>query len=299
MTSAEDLSPGLRTQVLTEALPYIRRFWGSTVVVKFGGHAMVDATLAQQFADDIVLLHAVGMRIVVVHGGGPQITAAMEKLGKVPEFREGQRVTDAETLEIVRMVLVGKVGRDIVSSINVHGPLAVGISGEDAGLIAAEARDPELGFIGDVVSVNPSIVERLLAEHLIPVVSTIGTDAAGQAYNINADAVAGAVAGALAAEKVLYLTDVPGVLTDLNDPTSLVAELTPSEIRSLTVAGTINGGMIPKTEACIAAIDRGAKAAHLLDGRVPHALLLEIFTDSGIGTMVVGEHTSGPSGPPS
>jgi acetylglutamate kinase len=273
--------------VLIEALPYIRRFWGTTVVVKFGGNAMVDAALARQFADDIVLLHAVGLRIVVVHGGGPQISEAMAKFGKVPEFREGQRVTDAETLEIVRMVLVGKVGRDIVSSINVHGPLAVGISGEDAGLIAAEARDPELGFIGDVVSVNPTIVERLLAEHLIPVVSTIGSDAAGQAYNINADAVAGALAGALGAEKVLYLTDVAGVMRDLHDPSTLMTELTPSQIRDLIAQGVIDGGMIPKTEACITALDRGAKAAHLLDGRVPHALLLEIFTDTGIGTMVV------------
>ena len=287
MKNPDPLAPHIRTQVLIEALPYIRRFWGTTVVVKFGGNAMVDAGLARQFADDIVLLHAVGLRIVVVHGGGPQISEAMAKFGKVPEFREGQRVTDAETLEIVRMVLVGKVGRDIVSSINVHGPLAVGISGEDAGLIAAEARDPELGFIGDVVSVNPTIVERLLAEHLIPVVSTIGSDAAGQAYNINADAVAGALAGALGAEKVLYLTDVAGVLRDLHDPSTLMTELTPSQIRDLIAQGVIDGGMIPKTEACITALDRGAKAAHLLDGRVPHALLLEIFTDTGIGTMVV------------
>jgi acetylglutamate kinase len=287
MTNPDPLAPHTRTQVLIEALPYIRRFWGTTVVVKFGGNAMVDAALARQFADDIVLLHAVGLRIVVVHGGGPQISEAMAKFGKVPEFREGQRVTDAETLEIVRMVLVGKVGRDIVSSINVHGPLAVGISGEDAGLIAAEARDPELGFIGDVVSVNPTIVERLLAEHLIPVVSTIGSDAAGQAYNINADAVAGALAGALGAEKVLYLTDVAGVMRDLHDPSTLMTELTPSQIRDLIAQGVIDGGMIPKTEACITALDRGAKAAHLLDGRVPHALLLEIFTDTGIGTMVV------------
>jgi acetylglutamate kinase len=287
MTNPDPLAPHIRTQVLIEALPYIRRFWGTTVVVKFGGNAMVDAALARQFADDIVLLHAVGLRIVVVHGGGPQISEAMAKFGKVPEFREGQRVTDAETLEIVRMVLVGKVGRDIVSSINVHGPLAVGISGEDAGLIAAEARDPELGFIGDVVSVNPTIVERLLAEHLIPVVSTIGSDAAGQAYNINADAVAGALAGALGAEKVLYLTDVAGVMRDLHDPSTLMTELTPSQIRDLIAQGVIGGGMIPKTEACITALDRGAKAAHLLDGRVPHALLLEIFTDTGIGTMVV------------
>lgn len=280
-------TPETRTQVLVEALPYIRRFLGATVVVKFGGNAMVDADLARSFAEDIVLLHAVGIRPVVVHGGGPQISELMQRLGKVPEFVEGQRVTDAETLEIVRMVLVGKVGRDIVGSINVHGPLAVGLSGEDAGLIVAEPRDPSLGFIGDVVQVNPAIVERLLAEQLIPVVSTIGSDPAGQAYNINADAVAGALAGALGATKVLYLTDVAGVLREVEDPGTLIPELTPSAIAKLRADGTIAGGMIPKTDACIDALARGAGAAHLLDGRVPHALLLEIFTDAGIGTMVV------------
>ena len=264
MTAA--LQPADRTQVLVEALPYIRRFLGSTVVVKFGGNAMIDAELARTFAEDIVLLHAVGIRPVVVHGGGPQISELMGRLGKVPEFVEGQRVTDAETLEIVRMVLVGKVGRDIVGSINVHGPLAVGLSGEDAGLIVATPRDPSLGFIGDVVEVNPAIVERLLAEQLIPVVSTIGSDPTGQAYNINADAVAGALAGALGATKVLYLTDVPGVLADVDDPTSLIAELTPTAIAALRADGTIAGGMIPKTEACVDALGRGAGAAHLLDG---------------------------------
>jgi len=283
------VDPGNRARILVEALPYIRRFAGAVVVVKFGGNAMVDADLAHRFAEDIVLLHAVGIRPVVVHGGGPQIGELMERLGMVPEFREGQRVTDADTLEVVRMVLVGKVGRDIVSSINVHGPLAVGLSGEDAGLIAAEARDPDLGFVGDVVSVNPTIVERLLAEQLIPVVSTIGSDRSGQAYNINADTVAGALAGALGAEKVLYLTDVPGVLADPADPASLLAELTPAAIADLTDSGVVSGGMVPKVEACVDALARGAGAAHLLDGRVPHALLLEIFTDSGIGTMVVAD----------
>lgn len=286
------LDPALRTTVLVEALPYIRRFFGSTVVVKFGGNAMVDPALAQSFAEDIVLLHAVGIRPVVVHGGGPQISELMGRLGKVPEFREGQRVTDAETLDIVRMVLVGKVGRDIVGAINVHGPLAVGLSGEDAGLIVAGPRDPSLGFIGDVVEVNPAIVERLLAEQLIPVVSTIGSDPAGQAYNINADTVAGALAGALGAEKVLYLTDVPGVLRDLGDESSLITELTPTSVQAMRAEGVISGGMIPKVDACVDALARGARAAHLLDGRVPHALLLEIFTDAGIGTMVAPDPQS-------
>ncbi len=201
-----------RAGVLIEALPYIRRFFGATVVVKYGGNAMVDPDLADRFAEDIVLLQAVGIRPVVVHGGGPQIGDLMARLGKESEFRDGLRVTDAETLDIARMVLVGKVNRDIVSSINVHAPIAVGLSGEDAGLITATERDGDLGFVGDVASVNPAIVERLLAENLIPVVSTIGADLAGQAYNINADTVAGALAAALGAEKIIYLTDVAGLL---------------------------------------------------------------------------------------
>ena len=201
-----------RAGVLIEALPYIRRFFGATIVVKYGGNAMVDPDLADRFAEDIVLLQAVGIRPVVVHGGGPQIGELMARLGKEPEFRDGLRVTDAETLDIARMVLVGKVNRDIVSAINVHAPIAVGLSGEDAGLITATERDRDLGFVGDVAAVNPAIVERLLAENLIPVVSTIGADLAGQAYNINADTVAGALAAALGAEKVIYLTDVPGLL---------------------------------------------------------------------------------------
>jgi acetylglutamate kinase len=286
-SGAPSPTPDVRTQVLVEALPYIRQFLGATVVVKFGGNAMVDDELAKRFAEDIVLLHAVGVRPVVVHGGGPQIGELMERLGKTPEFRDGQRVTDSDTLDIVRMVLVGKVNRDVVSSINVHGPLAVGLSGEDAGLITAGALHEDLGFVGGVEAVNPAIVESLLAQNLIPVVSTIGSDASGQAYNINADTVAGALAGALGAEKILYLTDVPGVLLNLNDPGSLVTEITPGGIRAMIAEGTIAGGMIPKTEACIDALERGARSAHLLDGRLPHALLLEIFTNAGVGTMVV------------
>lgn len=285
--STAELAAATRAEVLVEALPYIRRFWGSTVVVKYGGNAMVQPELARQFAEDVVLLQSAGLRIVVVHGGGPQIGELMARLGKVPEFVDGRRVTDAETLDIARMVLVGKVNRDIVSAVNVHGPLAVGLSGEDAGLIVAGLRDPDLGFVGDVEQVNPAILERLLAERLIPVVSTIGADLAGQSYNINADTVAGAIAGALGAEKVVYLTDVPGVLTDVEDPGSLVASTTPAELRSLIADGVVAGGMIPKVEACLDALERGARTAHLLDGRVPHVLLLELFTDTGIGTMVV------------
>jgi acetylglutamate kinase len=275
-----------RAAALVEALPYIQRFRGAVIVIKFGGNAMVDAALSTTFAEDIVLLRSVGLKPVVVHGGGPQIGDLLRRLGKETEFVDGLRVTDAETLDVARMVLVGKVGRDIVGSINVHGAYAVGLSGEDGGLIRAVPRDPALGFVGDVAAVNPGIIERLLAEDMIPVVSTIGSDAEGQAYNINADTVAGALAGALGAEKAVYLSDVPGLLTDVADPSSLVARADVAELRYWMADGTITGGMIPKVEACIEAVEAGAASAHMLDGRVPHVLLLELFTDSGIGTMI-------------
>jgi acetylglutamate kinase len=280
-----------KAAVLVEALPYIRRFRGATVVVKHGGHAMTNPALARNVADDIVLMRSVGMRPVVVHGGGPQISALMERLGMVPEFRDGLRVTDADSLDVARMVLVGKINRDIVSAINLHGPLAVGLSGEDAGLILASARHPDLGFVGDVEAVNPAILERLLAEDLIPVVSTIGTDVGGQAYNINADTVAGAIAEALGAEKVVYLTDIDGLRRDVDDAATLVSRITAKELNDLAAAGGIEGGMIPKVAACLHALDRGVESAHILDGRVAHVLLLEIFTDSGIGTMITKEVT--------
>jgi acetylglutamate kinase len=275
-----------KAEVLAEALPYIRRFWGKVVVVKYGGAAMADPGLASLFAQDVVLMRSVGMRPVVVHGGGPQIGHLMERLGKVPEFHDGLRVTDAETLEIARMVLVGKVNRDIVSAINVHDPLAVGLSGEDAGLLSASARSPELGFVGDVVGVNASILERLLAEELIPVVATIGTDTEGQAYNVNADTAAAAIAAALGAEKVVYLTDVPGLLADADDPDSLVPTVTVAGLEALLEGGSLSGGMIPKIRSCVRAVRGGVGHAHILDGRVAHALLLEVFTREGVGTMV-------------
>ena len=282
-----DFSPERRAAVLVETLPYIQRFAGSVIVVKFGGNAMIDDQLAAQFAEDVVLMHSVGIRPVVVHGGGPQIGALMDRLGIQSEFRDGLRVTDAETLEVARMVLVGKVNRDIVSSINRHGSLAVGLSGEDAGLIRAAARNPELGFVGDVESVNPAIIERLLAEDLIPVVSTIGADLSGQAYNINADTVAAAVAGALGAERILYLTDVEGLLADVGDPSSRISRIDLSGLAALIDNGAISGGMIPKVQACVDAVEAGVGSAHMVDGRIPHVLLLELFTDLGIGTMVL------------
>ena len=280
------LAPPQKAAVLAEALPYIRRFWGKVVVVKYGGSAMEDRALAGLFAQDVMLMRSVGMRPVVVHGGGPQIGALMARLGMVPEFRDGLRVTDADTLDVARMVLVGKVNRDIVSAINVLGPLAVGLSGEDAGFIQAVAHEPEVGVAGDVVQVNPSIIERLLAQELIPVVATIGSDLHGQAYNINADVAAAAIAAALHAEKLVYLTDVVGLLSDVGDPTSLVPTLTVDELDAWLAGGKVSGGMIPKLASCARAVRGGVGQAHILDGRVPHALLLEVFTNEGIGTMI-------------
>ncbi|HEX4863916.1 MAG TPA: acetylglutamate kinase [Acidimicrobiales bacterium] len=286
---APGVSPAVKAEILIEALPYIRRFWGSVVVVKYGGNALAGDSSTDalaSFASDVVLMRSVGMRPLVVHGGGPQIGALMERLGKVPEFVDGLRVTDAETLDIARMVLVGKINRDIVSAINVHGPLAVGVSGEDAGLISAEARDPVLGFVGNVVSVNPDLLNRLLAEDLIPVVATIGSDASGQAYNINADTAAGALAEAVRATKLVYLTDVDGIRRDRNDPATRVSAATSYDLEAMLDDGTVDGGMIPKVRSCLHAVRNRVGQAHILDGTHPHALLLEIFTREGVGTMV-------------
>jgi acetylglutamate kinase len=286
--TASDVA-ALRTATLVEALPYIQRFAGQVVVVKYGGNALAGASdddALALFAQDVVLMRAVGMRPVVVHGGGPQISDLMSRLGKVTEFRDGLRVTDAETVDIVRMVLIGQVNPQLVAAINVHGPVAVGVSGEDAGLIRATARDASLGFVGDVESINPTILLGLIANEFIPVVATIGTDETGQAYNINADTVAGAIAEALGAEKLVYLTDIEGLRREVGDATSLIRQTTPDELTALMADGTIAGGMIPKVESCVSAVRSGVRRAHILDGRIPHVLLLEIFTDDGIGTMV-------------
>ncbi len=299
VTRAQKAAAAKTASVLVEALPYIRRFWGKIVVVKYGGNALhssnagngdggtaEDAALAS-FAEDVVLMRAVGILPVVVHGGGPQIGDLMARLGKETEFRNGLRVTDADTLDIARMVLVGKVNRDIVSAINVHGPLAVGMSGEDANLITAAPTHVDLGFVGNVSVVDPTMLQRLVAEGLIPVVATIGSDESGQAYNINADTVAGALAEALQAEKLIFLTDIEGLRVVADDPTTVIHKASADVIDEILRSGGAQGGMMPKVEACASAVRAGVHGAHILDGRVPHALLLELFTDSGVGTMVL------------
>jgi acetylglutamate kinase len=288
-----------KVQVIVEALPYIRRFRHKVVVIKYGGAALEaaggpstgpptgDAATLESFAEDVALLRSIGIHPVVVHGGGPQIGELTRRLGKEPEFRDGLRVTDAETLEIARMVLVGKVNREVVSALNAHGPHAVGLSGEDAGLLLAGPLDPSLGFVGEVLSVDPGLINKLVSEGLIPVIATLGVDAAGQSYNINADTVAGAVAEALEAEKLIFLTDVDGIRSRADDPSSLLDQVRASELEALIAAGGVSGGMIPKARAAARCVERGVKSVHVLDGRVPHALLLEILTPEGAGTMVV------------
>ena len=278
-----------RVATLVEALPYIQRFAGRTVVIKYGGNALAgtsDHDALSVFATDVVLLRLVGVRPVVVHGGGPQISSLMERLGKTTEFRDGLRVTDAETVEIARMVLTGQVNPEIVAAMNVAGGRAVGVSGGDGGLISARPRDPELGFVGDVAAVDPTVVQRLIDDEFIPVVATIGVDDHGRSYNINADTVAAEIAVALGAEKLVYLTDIEGLRRDVDDPSSLIRAATPSELDELIADGSIAGGMIPKVASSTDAVRRGVGAAHILDGRIAHVLLLELFTDTGVGTMI-------------
>ena len=277
--------------VLVEALPYIRRFAGRTVVVKYGGNALAgtsDHDALSLFAEDIVLMHTVGIRPVVVHGGGPQINDLLGRLGIESRFEKGLRVTDAATMDVVRMVLNGQVNPQIVSAINTHGNIAVGLSGEDARILHAEPRDPALGFVGDVARVRPELIESVLADGFVPVISTVGVDGTGQAYNINADTAAGAIAEALSAEKIVYLTDIAGLRHAVDDPASLIQRTTVGELEALVADGTVAGGMIPKVESCIQAVRGGVRSAHILDGRIPHVLLLELFTDEGVGTMITG-----------
>ncbi len=279
-----------KARTLVEALPYITRFSGKVVVVKYGGHAMTDERLAKSFARDVVLMHYVGMRPVIVHGGGPQISALMRRLDQEPTFVDGYRVTGAEELDVVRMVLQ-KTNKELVANINEHGDLAVGVSGEDANLIRAKQmtvrEGVDIGFVGEVDRVDARVVLSLLASGFIPVVAPIGVGARGQAFNINADLAAAAIASALDAAKLVFLTDVEGLYEDFGDQGSLLSRVTASDLDRLLAEGKLSEGMIPKVRGCVDALKGGVEAGHILDGRVDHALLLEIFTDSGVGTMVV------------
>jgi acetylglutamate kinase len=281
-------SPADTARVLVQALPYIRRFAGKAVVVKLGGAAL-DAELDQALAQDVLLLRSVGVRCVLVHGGGPQVDTMLRRVGKEPEFREGLRVTDAETLEIVRMVLVGKINRDLVATINSQAgqePVAVGVSGEDAGLLTVTPADSAFGFVGNVTQVRAELIHRLLDDGLTPVVSTVGANAEGHPYNVNADEAARAIAVAMNAEKIVYLTAVPGLLENPQDESTLVPRLTSAELRDRIEHESVGKGMIPKLKACADAVDQGVAFAHIIDGRVHHSLLIELLTDHGVGTMV-------------
>jgi acetylglutamate kinase len=285
------MSPAETARVLVEALPYIRQFAGKSIVVKLGG-AAIDRECDLALAQDVLLLRSVGVRCVLVHGGGPQVDQMLRRVGKEPEFRDGLRVTDAETLEIVRMVLVGKINRDLVATINSQAgdePVAVGVSGEDAGLLTVTPVDSALGFVGNVTGVRAELVHRLLDDGLTPVISTVGANAEGQPYNVNADEAARAIAVAMGAEKIVYLTAAPGLLEDVNDESSLVERLTADELRERIEHDSVSAGMIPKLRACADAVEQGVGFAHIIDGRVHHSLLIELLTDHGVGTMVTKE----------
>lgn len=278
-----------RVRILSEALPYLQQFAGRTVVVKYGGAAMKQEDLKEAVMRDIVFLACVGMRPVVVHGGGPEINNWLGRVGIEPQFHNGLRVTDAATMDVVEMVLVGRVNKDIVSRINTTGGRAVGFCGTDGRLVLARPHDQEgIGFVGEVNSVNSEVIEPLLERGYIPVISSVAADETGQSYNINADTVAGEIAAALDAEKLILLTDTRGILEDPKRPESLIPRLNIPQSRELIAQGVVAGGMIPKVDCCIRSLAQGVRAAHIIDGRIPHALLLEIFTDAGIGTMIVG-----------
>jgi acetylglutamate kinase len=278
------MTPQEKATTFVEALPWLARFHGRTVVVKYGGHAMADPAARAAFAEDVVLLRYVGLRPVVVHGGGPQITAHLDRLGIESTFAGGRRVTTAETMQVVRMVLVGQVNRDVVGGLNAYGPFAVGLSGEDANLLTAEPLDPALGYVGEVTGVDTGAITALLNDARIPVVATVAKGIDGALYNVNADTAAAALAVALDAEKVVFLTDVEGLYADYPANDSVVSEIKAAELEALLPS--LSAGMVPKMEACLLAVRGGVPRAHVLDGRVPHALLLEVFTDDGIGTMV-------------
>ena len=283
----DDITNAQRAEVLTQALPYIKEYYGKTIVIKYGGNAMINEDLKQQVMEDVILLSLIGVRVVLVHGGGPEITDMLKKVGKEAEFVDGLRVTDHETAEIVQMVLAGKVNKSLVNLIGVKGGKAMGISGMDAHLIEAEVKDERLGFVGRITNINVQPVLDLLDKGYIPVISTVGCDNMGNVYNINADTAAAYIAGALEAHRLISMTDIAGILKDKDDPSSLIPVIDTKEAVELFNDGTISGGMIPKVECCLDAISRGVKKVIIMDGRVPHSLLIETLTDEGAGTMVI------------
>ena len=284
-----DFSNAQRAEVLTQALPYIKRYTGKVVVVKYGGNAMVNDTLKQQVMEDIVLLWLIGVKIVLVHGGGPEITDLMARLGKKPEFVDGLRVTDKETVDIVQMVLAGKVNKTLVNLLEMKGGRAVGLSGMDGRLIEARMKDPRLGYVGQIEKIHIQPVSDLLDKGYIPVVSTVGCDRAGNAYNINGDTAAAHIAGALNAERLIMMTDIAGILRDKDDPATLIPEITLSQAKELYKSGVISGGMIPKVDCCVTALSKGVKNVVIMDGRVPHSILMELLTNEGAGTWIRGD----------
>lgn len=283
------ISNGQRAEVLTQALPYIKRYNGKIVVVKYGGNAMINQELKQQVMEDIVLLWLIGVKVVLVHGGGPEISEMMNKLGKKTEFVNGLRVTDKETVEIAQMVLAGKINKSLVNLLGMKGGKAMGISGMDGKLIEAKVKNTDLGYVGEITKINIQPIRDLLEKGYIPVVSTIGCDNEGNVYNINGDTAAAHIAGALNAKRLIMMTDIAGILRDKDDISSLIPEITVSEAKTLFAEGVISGGMIPKVDCCIEAIHKGVKKVIIMDGRVPHSILMELLTDEGAGTMVVGD----------
>ena len=274
-----------RAEILVQALPYIRKYTGKIVVIKYGGNAMTSEVLKQQVMEDIVLLRLVGVNVVLVHGGGPEINDLMKRLGKKPEFVDGLRVTDQETIDIVQMVLAGKVNKSLVGLLEAKGGRAVGLSGIDDKLIEAKCKDERLGLVGEITKVNPECVKDLLAKNYIPVISTIACGENGEIFNINGDTAAAYIAGALNAERLIMMTDIAGILRNPEDPETLIPEITVSEAKELRASGVISGGMIPKAECCIKAITEGVKKVIIMDGRVPHSILIELLTNEGAGTM--------------
>ena len=281
-----EFSNAERAEVLTAALPYIRRYTGKLVVIKYGGNAMVNESLKQQVMEDIVLLWLIGVKVVLIHGGGPEISSMMQKLGKEPKFINGLRVTDKETIDIVQMVLAGKVNKDLVNLLQTKGGHAIGLSGIDGGILECQMKDEQLGYVGKITKIRTKPIEDILEKNYIPVVSTVASDRQGNAYNINGDTAAAHIAGALGAERLIMMTDIAGVLKDKDDPSTLIPEITVSQAKALYDTGVISGGMIPKVDCCIDAIEHGVENVVIMDGRIPHSILMELLTDEGAGTMV-------------